>query len=609
MKPFLWFYSFIKKYKWRIAGGLILTAAVSSLSLITPYLSGQIVNQVMEGGMYERLWWMVALLIGATVLRGLLRAGYLMVFESNSQNIIYDMREFMYRHFMEQDFAFYNRHRTGDLMSRQTGDIEGIRHFLAYTLYAVFNHSVLFVVSACMIFMENVRLACCMLVVLVFTAVVTIVQFKLVHPAFKQSRDRFSSLNSFAQENIDGNRVVRAFAKEEYEKHKFAKENSGYMDAELAVAKLSSVFIPLFEFLSNLLLIVLLLIGGIMVIRGEMTLGSLVTINGYLYMLSDPLKQAGWLVNDIRRMSAGIEKIYATITQKPDIHQPKNPADKKQFQGKVEFKHVSYQVEDEDVLQDVSFCVRPGQKIGIIGATGAGKSTMMNLICRFADVTEGQVLVDDVDVREYDLHALRSNIGMAMQEIFLFSDTIARNIAYGNSAASPEEIERVAKIADADGFIRETPQGYDTIVGERGMGLSGGQKQRISLARALLKNPSIIILDDTTSAVDVETEGVIQKELKNIRMGTTVFVIAHRISSICDADQIFVLSQGQIIERGTHRDLIDANGYYASVYRHQCGDFDKPVERHRKKGADSKVQQAEMENNYVNQGGDGRGKK
>lgn len=593
MKPYLWFYSFVKKYLWRIVGGLLLVAAVSALALVTPYLSGQIVNQVIEGGMYERLWWMVALLIGATVLRGLLRAGYLMVFESTSQNIIYDMRDFMYRCFLQQDFAFYNKNRTGDLMSRQTGDIEGIRRFLAYTMYAVFENVLLFVVSLSMIFTENVKLACCMLLVLPFTAAATVMQFKLVHPVFRRSRDSFSSLNSFAQENIDGNRVVKAFAKEAYEKQKFDKENRGYMEAELAAARLSSIFIPVFEFLSNLLLIVLLLIGGIMVIRGEMKLGSLVTINGYLYMLNNPLRQAGWLVNDIRRMSAGIEKIHATITQVPDIRQPEHPVVKNELNGKVEFKNVSYQAEDEDILHDVSFCVKPGQKIGIIGATGAGKSTIMNLICRFADVTDGQVLVDDVDVREYDLHALRGHIGMAMQEIFLFSDTIEGNIAYGNPGASHEEVVRVAKIANADDFIRDTPQGYDTIVGERGMGLSGGQKQRVSLARALLKNPSIIILDDTTSAVDMETENMIQRELKNIRKETTVFIIAHRISSIRDADQIFVLAQGQIVEQGTHEQLIKEDGYYANVYWHQYGDFDG----HRRK------------NNYVNQGGADNGKK
>lgn len=573
MTPFKWFYSFVKKYRWRLAGGLLLTTAVSVLALVTPYLSGEIVDQVIEKGRYEKLWWMVALLIGATVLRGLFRAAFLMIYESTSQNVLYDMRDYVYRRLLQQDFGFYNKNRTGDLMSRQTGDMDAIRHFLAHTMYVTYENVLLFIASLFMIFFVNVKLACAMIIVLPFSAAAAAIQFKVVRPVFRHARERFSSLNSFAQENISGNRVVKAFAKEDYEREKFDKENAGYMEAELEAAKMSSIFIPIFEFISNILLVVLMLAGGILVIRGEMNLGDIVMVNGYLYMLSNPLKWAGWLVNDVQRLIASLDKIYATVIQEPEIKKPKNAVSKKRFDGKVEFRNVSYNAEDEDIIHNISFTAEKGQTIGIIGATGAGKSTIMNLICRFYDVTDGQVLVDGVDVRNLDLYGLRDNIGMAMQDIFLFSDTIEGNIAYGNTSCSFEDVVRVAKIANADEFIRETPDGYDTIVGERGMGLSGGQKQRISLARALLKNPSIIILDDTTSAVDLETESQIQNELQNIQKDTTVFIIAHRISSIQHADKILVLENGRIIEEGNHQELLEKGGYYATVYHHQYGDF------------------------------------
>ena len=264
----------------------------------------------------------------------------------------------------------------------------------------------------------------------------------------------------------------------------------------------------------------------------------------------------GWLVNDLLRFLTSLEKIHATYMAEPDIKTPDEPVAMKQFKGKVEFKHVYYNSHDEDILTDINFTALPGQTIGIIGATGSGKSSLVNLICRFYDANLGGVFVDDVDVKNMNINVLRSNIGMAMQDVFLFSDTIEGNISYGDPNCSFEDVERVAKIANADGFIREMPDGYDTIIGERGVGLSGGQKQRISLARALLKNPSILILDDTTSAIDMETEAQIQNELEAVSGDRTIFIIAHRISSIINADQILVIDGGKIIEQGTFRLLL-----------------------------------------------------
>lgn len=577
MTPLKWYFSFIKKYKRLIFRGLFLTTVVSLLAIVTPYISGNIVDVVIGQKKYELLAPMIIILIAATLIRGLARAKYLMTFETASQNVIYDMRDYVYRKFQKEDFAFYNRNRTGDLMSRQTGDMEAIRKFVAQTMYYSYENVLLFILALVMIFTVNVKLALCMLLILPFTALTTFIQFKHIKSRFGNIRKHFASLNTFVQENISGNRVVKAFAKESYEMEKFDIENEGYMEAELGAAKMWSIFIPIFDFLSNALMFVLMLAGGIMAVHGEITLGNMLTVNGYLWMLNNPLKQAGWIVNDLQHTITSVERVYNTVIEEPDIKQPKNPVVKKHFLGNVEFKNVSYKADDADIIQNISFNAKKGQSIGIIGATGAGKSTIMNLLCRFYDVTDGEILIDKTNVKELDLYQLRSNIGMAMQDVFLFSDTIEGNIAYGNPDCSFEDVVRVAKIANAHEFILDTPDGYDTIIGERGMGLSGGQKQRISLARALLKEPSIIILDDTTSAVDMVTERLIQEELNRLK-DSTVFIIAHRISSIKNADLILVLDNGKIIESGTHDELIAKSGYYATVFNHQYGDFENKKE-------------------------------
>lgn len=499
-----------------------------------------------------------------------------MCFESSSQGTIYDIREKTYRKLMKEDFAFFNRNRTGDLMSRQTGDIDAVRHMVSHVIYFSFENILVFVLALIMIFTVNIKLALCMLLVLPFTLAVTLSQAREIKPAFANIRDHFSSLNAFAQENIAGNRVVKAFAKEDYEKEKFEKENDGYRDAQISASKVWMKYIPLFEILSQCLTVILLILGGFMVIDGQVTLGDMVTVNGYLWMLNSPLRQAGWIINDLQRFVTAIEKIYAVYTTEPDIQQPGIPENNpRKLRGAVTFDHVNYYAHDDVILRDISFDVQPGQTVGIIGATGSGKSTLINLICRFYDVTGGRVLVDGVDVRKLDLQVLRANIGMAMQDVFLFSDTIEGNIAYGNPDCSFDDVVQAAKIANADEFIREMPEGYDTIVGERGVGLSGGQKQRISLARAILKNPSIVILDDTTSAIDMETESNIQHELQKVADDRTVFIIAHRISSIMHANQILVLDNGRLVERGTHEELLARNGYYATVFHHQYGEFDQ----------------------------------
>ena len=569
MTPLKWFSGFLKKYRLAIVIGLVLMTVIVACAIVNPYISGMIVDDVIQGGAYDLLPKLIGIMLAVTAVRAILRYATQMMFETCSQGVLYRMRDAVYRKLLQEDFAFYNRNRTGDLMSRQTGDMDAIRHFVAFVIYTVYENILMFIFALVMIFMVNVKLALCMMAVLPFCLFTTYLQSKHVKPRFHECRQSFSSLNAFVQENISGNRVVKAFAKEEYEKEKFEKENDKYREAELGAASIWCRFVPIFELLSNLLMVVLILYGGYQVICGEMTLGNLVTVNGYLWMLSNPLRFAGWWVNDVQRFITSVEKIYDTYSKEPDVKKPKKGIKRKEMQGNIEFRNVSYEVEGEDIIHNISFSVEKGQTVGILGSTGAGKSTIMNLLCRFYDVTEGEVLVDGIDVKNWDLHDLRDNIGMAMQDVFLFSDTIEGNIAYGKPDCTFEEVKEAAVMSDANLFIKAMPDGYQTIVGERG--LSGGQKQRISLARALLKKPSILILDDTTSAVDMETESYIQEQLKKLGRKHTVFVIAYRISSIKDADVIFVMDEGRIVERGNHESLLKQNGYYATVYKHQNG--------------------------------------
>ncbi len=576
-----WFNSFLTKHKFRVILGLILVTITSISEIVNPKISGVIVDDVIQGGNYELLPKLIVILIVVTLLRSVIKYCFVMMFETTSQEVLFNMREHVTKKLLRQDFSFYDRNRTGDLMSRQTGDMNAIRHFISFVIHSTYENLLFFIVALVMIFVVEWRLALCMVAVLPITIWIALKQRTMVKPAFSNIRERFSSLNTFVQENVSGNRVVKAFAKEDYEIAKFDAENDGYRDAELATAEIFKKYVPVFDFLASSLTVILYLVGGIMVINKQMTLGQLVQVSGFLWMLNMPMRQLGWRINDIQRFLTSVEKIHETVKQEPDITNPENAIVKDPIEGYIEFSNVNFSIANEEILNDISFKVKPGQTIGIVGATGSGKSTLMNLLCRFYDVSDGQIKVDGIDIRDMDLYALRKNIGMAMQEVFLFSDTIRENIAYGRTDASDEEVVEVSKIADAHDFIMEIAEDYDTIVGERGVGLSGGQKQRISLARALLKNPSIVILDDTTSAVDMETESQIQESLNSINKNYTVFIIAHRISSVIDADQILVLEEGKIIERGNHEELMENNGYYHKVFYQQYGDFDKIEEMKR----------------------------
>ncbi|MCX7714691.1 MAG: ABC transporter ATP-binding protein/permease [Clostridia bacterium] len=586
---------FVSKYladmKWKIVLALSLSFVSSALIIWRPKVSGQIVDKVaqpvylalssgkaVDASLYSVLLSLSGLILLITVARSLCLYFYRYTTEIVSQSVWRSMREDMYRKLSILDFEFFDKNRTGDIMTKMTSDTEMLRHFSAFTLIMTIENIVLFVGAIFAMLLINPILTGCLAVVVPFVLFLSRSMATNIRPKFHRVREGFSALNSNVQENIGGNRVVKAFAKEDYEIEKFEEKNQDFAQRNRDVADLQSSYIPKLDFSAGMLSVILIAAGGVLAVWGKVSIGDIVTFNGLLWAINNPLRMSGWLMSEMERAAASTERILEFLETEPKINpEIEKPVKVERFLGEVEFKNVTFKYDNDYVLKNISFKVQPGQTVAIVGPTGSGKSTLVNLISRFYDVSEGEVLIDGINVKDVDLYRLRDNIAMAMQDIFLFSDTIEGNIAYGNPSASFDDVKRVSQAADADGFISRMPDGYDTIVGERGVGLSGGQKQRIALARALLKNPSILVLDDTTSAVDMETEHFIQQTLKEYFADRTTFIIAHRISSVKNADLILVLSDGQIIEYGTHENLIKRpadEAYYRSVYENQMGDFD-----------------------------------
>ncbi|MBU3156733.1 ABC transporter ATP-binding protein/permease [Clostridium estertheticum] len=574
MMAFRWVWKYAKKYNIKIIIGFILVIICSAMNMVAPYLSGTIVDKVIMGKESNILIPLLGVITAVILLRSILRYVFLILLENMSQDSIFDIRNDIYSNLQKLDFDFFDKTSTGDIMNKMTGDIDAVRHFLAWVCYNVLENSFIFLFGIAIMFSINYKLT---LILLMFTPPIAYFARKLaidVKPTFFNVRQQFSKLNSVAQENISGNRVVKAFAKEEFEIGKFGKENDEFRKRNIDSAKVWGKYLPIIDSLSISLNIVIILVGGIMVINQSITIGNLVTFNAMIFTINNPMRMAGWLINDIQRFSASGEKIIELMNTKPKIKNSENQVEEDRIKGNIEFKNVNFNYGDEEVLENINLKVSPGQTIAIIGHTGSGKSTFVSLLCRFYECTKGEILIDGYDIKDFNLRRLRKNIAVAMQDIFLFSDTIEGNIAYGLPTASMDEVRWAASIAGADDFINKMEEGYDTIVGERGVGLSGGQKQRISLARALLKNPSIIILDDTTSSLDIQTENNIRHSLDKYFKDKTTFIIAHRISSVKNADMILVLNNGRIVERGTHSELLVKKGEYYNVYINQFGNFD-----------------------------------
>lgn len=573
MSSIKWVFTYVNKYKFRFYSAFVAALICSLMSMINPYLSGVIVDDVIMKNKSGILIYILGIMIFITGIKSVIRYTYQMVFEHVSQNVIFEIRQQMYEKLQELDLDYYNRTRTGDIMARMTGDMDAIRHFIAWVMYNIFENVTMFVFAIGTMFVINSQFTIFMFLL---TPLVAYCAYKMTvkcNPIFYDIRERFSKLNTVVQENISGNRVVKAFAKEKYEISKFEERNKEYMDSNMDLAKVIQKYMPMLNALSNMFSVIMILVGGILIINEKLTMGELVIFNGLIWAINNPVNMVGWLINDVQRFLAASKKMRMLLGEQTKVANPKNGIKPSKIKGEIEFRNVNFEYGDEQVLKNVNFHVRPGQRVAIFGQTGSGKSTIINLIERFYDAQSGEVLIDGVDIKKYDLHALRRNISISMQDVFLFSNTIEDNIRYGIPDIDNSKISWAAEMSDADNFINKLADSYETIVGERGVGLSGGQKQRITLARSIIKDQSILILDDTTSALDVETEAAIQKNLKSIYKGKTTFIIAHRISSIKNSDLILVLDNGEIIESGTHEELINAHGHYYDVYKEQYGEY------------------------------------
>ncbi len=572
MQHLKWIWQHAKGERAKMIASYAVYAVMPLAFWINPRISAELIDRGIKGGETELIVPLALTMVGVTLARALLMYFCNVMANWGGQGIIYQLRTDLYREMQRKDMRFYDQNRTGDLMTAMSSDMEVVRHNISYIWRRLVFCPMLLCMAIAYYFTVDWIYAVAMLVVAPLIFIVLRLYTKRVRPLYRELRERLSRLSTVAQENIDGNRVVKAFANEQHEMDKFSERNHYYLEQNLKVVVAWLKVYPVVEILGQALTIISLLVGGLLMIGGRMTIGEYWACNALVWAVSNPLRELGSLLNSVQQFFASSDRLIAIQNFPIRIHDQEEPYKPEEpSKGAIELINVTLKYDKNVVLDDVSLSIKPGQTVAIMGETGAGKTTITNLIARFIDPGKGCVMVDGVNVKDWSLHALRHQIGMATQDVFLFSDTIDGNIAYGDPDLPEDQVVEFARKAAADDFIRKMPDGYDTIIGERGVGLSGGQKQRIALARALALRPSILILDDTTSAVDMETEKYIQSQLRQLDFPCTKIIIAQRISSVRHADQIVILKGGRIVEQGTHAELLAQHGFYAEINAIQRG--------------------------------------
>ncbi|MDO5575185.1 MAG: ABC transporter ATP-binding protein [bacterium] len=566
--------SYIWEYKWAYIGAIISMIIAVSLDMLAPQLTRLIIDRVVLGGETTLLPKLLIGILTVGVGRCIFQYIKEYTFDTTAAKIATKIRRNLFQHIQSLSMDFFDRNNTGELMARVKDDVDKIWNalgFIGMLIIEVCIHTG--IVLFCM-YRTNVKLAIIPTIAMPLVgAFAIIMEFKL-GSIYGDISEENAVLNTVAEENLAGVRTVKAFAREKHEITKFLSHNQRYYDLNMKQSKVFVKYFPLFQFVTRLLPISVLILGGLLVINKEMTLGELGAFTEYSMNIVWPMEMLGWLTNEFSSARASNKKFKKIYAETPSIREPEHPVTLEHVKGEITFEHVSFHKADQhDILKDIEFHVEPGKTIGIMGATGAGKSSIVSLLQRLYDATDGNILLDGVNIRDLSLRELRKNISIVMQDVFLFSDTISDNIKFGKrDLIDFKTIRSAASDAQAVDFIEQMEQQYDTVIGERGVGLSGGQKQRISIARAIAKKAPILVLDDSTSALDMETEHEIQLALNELK-DTTKIIIAHRISAVRNADEIIILKDGEIAERGTHESLLAKEGLYHLTYMAQYGDY------------------------------------
>jgi ABC-type multidrug transport system fused ATPase/permease subunit len=567
-RTFVRLLGFLRPYRWSLAVSVVLAVASQGTAIALVWVTKDVIDDAIRPRDERMLWIFIGVVVALGTARAILMMGRRFISGRQALGVEFDLRNALYAHLLRLSFRFYDRHQTGQLMSRATVDLQTVRFFLGYGLIFFFQHILTIVgVTAVMLVLEW-RLA---LVALAFTPVLVALAYRyshVSHPILRDVQQKMADVATVAEENIVGVHVVKAFAREPQEQRKFERASESVFGQSVLANRQRALYVPLLAFVPLLAQGAVLLLGGWMVVHGSLTVGQFFAFNLFVTMLIMPLRMLGMWIGQAQRATASGERIFEVLDEEIEIGDVRDAAELPEGPGRIRFEQVAFAYGDSLVLDGIDLEVEPGRTVALIGHTGSGKTTLASLVPRFYDVTSGRVTVDGVDVRDVKLPSLRREIGIVAQDPFLFSATVRENIAFGAPWATDEDVERVARLAQAHEFVAELPAGYDTLVGERGVTLSGGQRQRVAIARALIMNPRILVLDDATASVDATTEAKIRLGLREAMRGRTTLIIAHRLSTLALADELVVLDGGRIAARGTHDDLLATSPVYREIYEH-----------------------------------------